>query len=187
MRGSCFPAPFTAKRPDSDRHKVAKWPRVECIHIFVKMSGKRILLVMSRWCRVVWLTRSPTTTGLTLPLTIPVPSIPWRLFHITIISSPPLPYSIPTYVSVCITVLMYKPLRVYWSGCHTSRTGQVCVSPSGQLTMTSKYMPIGPNVQVMYMQIAGMYIIPKILVFRNHDYLAALHLRQDAMVPHSSY
>ena len=78
---------------------------------------------------------------------------------------------------------MYKPLRVYWSGCHTSRTGQVCVSPSGQLTMTSKYMPIGPNVQVMYMQIAGMYIIPKILVFRNHDYLAALHLRQDAMVP----
>ena len=44
-------------------------------------------------------------------------------------------------------------------------------------------MPIGPNVQVMYMQIAGMYIIPKILVFRNHDYLAALHLRQDARVP----
>ena len=49
--------------------------------------------------------------------------------------------------------------------------------------MTSKYMPIGPNVQVMYMQIAGMYIIPKILVFLNLDYLAALHLRQDAMVP----
>ena len=54
----------------------------------------------------------------------------------------------------CINLYVYTgPGATVWH-CHTSRTGQVCVSPSGQLTMTSKYMPIGPNVPVMYMQIA---------------------------------